>query len=232
MGIEPLALSMLARRRKRLGVLPGGEFARWLHDYLRAQTHGEPAGDVPCGECNACCKASYFIPIHSEERETIALIPVARLTRAANTNEPQWALDQSCGGQCPMLINDACSIYAQRPRTCRRYDCRVFVATGVGVGSGPRAPVNERVWRWRFDYPSALDVATQSAVLAAVAFFRRCADLIDSDIAPSDTGDLAKAAVLVHALFLEANVRSDGSDTTLAAAINGTLRQQLTSAAG
>ena len=215
---------MLAQKRERLGVLPGGVFSRWLHDYLRAQTAADPVGDVPCGECNACCKASYFIPIHSGEHETIALIPASRLTRAANDNEPKWALDQSCGGHCPMLIDGACSIYAQRPRACRRYDCRVFGATGVGLGSGPRAAVNERVWRWRFEYPSALDVASQSAVLAAVAFLQRCADLIDPDNTPTEAGELAKAAVLVHELFLESNAPDEQTDGALAAAINHRLR--------
>ena len=33
-------------------------------------------------------------------------------------------------GHCPMLVDGRCSIYADRPRTCRTYDCRVFAATG------------------------------------------------------------------------------------------------------
>lgn len=204
-------------------MLPGGEFSRWLYSYLRAQTQAEPSGDVPCGECNACCKASYFIPIDSAEQETLALIPAAHLTRArpANDNEPQWALDQTCAGQCPMLVEEACSIYAHRPRTCRRYDCRVFVAAGVGLGSGPRAAVNDRVWQWRFDYPSERDVATQSAVLSAVAFLQRCANLIDP--APTDTAELAKTAVLVHELFLDPRALSE-PDEKLAAAISEKLR--------
>lgn len=217
---------MLVAKRKRSGVLPGGEFARWLQEYLRAQTQADPNGDVPCGECNACCKASYFIPIDSAERETLALIPAAHLTRTrpANDNEPQWALDQSCAGQCPMLIDDACSIYEQRPRACRRYDCRVFAATGVGLGTGPRAAVNDQVWQWRFDYPTELDLACHSAVLAAAAFLQRCIDLIDPEVAPSDAGELAKTAVLVHELFLEDHASSGAADTMLAAAINEKLR--------
>jgi hypothetical protein len=205
-------------------VLPGGEFARWLHDYLRAQMQAEPSGEVPCGECNACCKASYFIAIDSHERETLGLIPAERLTRSARSQEPQWVLDQSCGGQCPMLVDGACSIYTQRPRTCRRFDCRVFLAAGVTLGSGPRAAVNERVWRWRFDYPSELDLNCQSAVLAAAAFLQRRADLIHPDLDLSDPGELAKAAVLVHELFLETNASANQTDTTLAAAINHKLR--------
>lgn len=223
-------MAEMARLDKHSGVLPGGEFSHWLHEYLRAQTQAEPSGDVPCGDCNACCKASYFIPIHSAERETLAVIPAARLTRAraandnANTNEPQWALDQSRAGQCPMLIDDACSIYAQRPRTCRRYDCRVFGATGVGLGSGPRAAVNQRVWQWRFDYPSELDLACQSAVLAAAAFLQRCGDMIDPDVAPTDAGELAGSAVRVYELFLDPEALSE-PDEKLAAAISQKLRE-------
>jgi uncharacterized protein len=197
------------------------EFSRWLHGYLRAQTLAEPTSDVPCGECNACCKSSFYIQIDSAERETLALIPASRLTRSTEAKEPQWTLDQSNAGSCPMLIDGACSIYAQRPRTCRRFDCRVFVATGLGVGAGPRAALNERVWQWRFHYPSERDAAYQSAVLAAVAFLQRCADLIHPDVAPLDTGSLAKAAVLVYELFLEPNA---APDTELAAAISDKLR--------
>ena len=44
-----------------------------------------------------------------------------------------------------MLIDNQCSIYEHRPRTCRTYDCRVFAAAGLddtderqfGPGSAP-----------------------------------------------------------------------------------------------
>jgi uncharacterized protein len=210
--------------KQRTGSLPAGDFARWLRSYLDAQTQAGPSNDVPCGDCNACCRASYFVPIRSEERETLARIPPARLTRSARSSEPRWVLDQACAGECPMLIDGACSIYAQRPQTCRRFDCRVSAAAGVGMGSGPRARVNERVWRWRFEYPSELDAECQNAVLAAVAFLRRRADLIHLSVAPSDAGELAKAAVFVHEIFLEPAAssaqRAPRSDAEVAAAIN------------
>jgi Fe-S-cluster containining protein len=204
--------------------MAGGEFSRWLHGYLRAQTQAEPAGDVPCGDCNACCKASYFISIDSDERETIAHIPAVHLTQTTRAGEPTWTLDQSGGACCPMLVDGACSIYAQRPRTCRRFDCRVFAAAAVGLGTGPRAAVNERVWQWRFDYSTELDAACQSAVLAAAAFMQRRADLIDPEVAPADTAELAKAAVFIYELFLEPCAASVESDATLAGAIDQKLR--------
>lgn len=123
-----------------------------------------------------------------------------------------------------MLVNDACSIYAHRPRTCRSYDCRAFAAASVGPGAGPRAAVNERVWRWRFDYPNARDALRQTAVLAAAAFLQRRIDLIDADVAPSDAGELAKAAVLVHEVFLHTNARQH-DDEQVARAVNHKLRE-------
>lgn len=216
---------LIAVKQEQSGALAAGAFSRWLRDYLLAQAQAQPAGDVPCGDCNACCRASYFIPIDNDERETIALIPAARLTRSSRSSEPRSALDQSCGERCPMLVDGACSIYSQRPRACRRFDCRVFAAAAVSLGSGPRAAVNNRVWQWRFDYPSELDAACQSAVLAAAAFLQRRADLIHPEVAPSDAAELAKAAVVAYELFLEPCAASVDSDATLAAAINEKLRR-------
>jgi Fe-S-cluster containining protein len=215
-------VELVDAKRKHSGTLAAGALARWLEQYLHAQAETEPAGEVPCGECNACCKASYFIAIAEEERETLARIPRVHLTVSTRSHERQWALEQSCGGSCPMLVDETCSIYAHRPRACRRFDCRVFAAASIAPGTGPRAAVNEQVWRWRFDYPSTADASRQTAVLAAAAFLQRRADLIDPELAPTDTGELAKAAVFVHELFLQTNTHSDEH---IAAALNSKLRE-------
>ena len=217
-------LELLDAKRKHLGTLPAGAFARWLEQYLSAQAQAEPAGDVPCGDCNACCKASYFIAIAEEERETIERIPRVHLTVSTRSHERQWALEQSCGGSCPMLVDEACSIYEHRPRTCRRFDCRVFAAAAIAPGSGPRAAVNQQVWRWRFDYPSPADALRQTALLDAAAFLQRRADLIDPELAPADTSELAKAAVFVHELFLQANTQPH-DDQQIASMLNHKLRE-------
>ena len=129
-----------------------------------------------------------------------------------------------------MLVGGACSIYTQRPHACRAFDCRVFAAAGVGLGSGPRARVNERVWQWRFEYPSELDAECQNAVLAAAAFLQRRADLIQPEFAPADAGELAKAAVFVHEIFLgraASSAQLDAcGDIDLATAINQELRRR------
>lgn len=221
-SVSLAVIELLETKRKQSGTMPAGAFAAWLEQYLRAQTQPEPAGEVPCGDCTACCKASYFIAIADEERATIERIPRVHLTVSTH-NPPEWALDQSCSGSCPMLVNDACSIYANRPRACRRFDCRVFAATAISPGSGPRTAVNQQVWRWRFDYPSAADAIRQTALLNAVAFMQRRADLIDPAAAPADTSELAKAAVCVHEVFLQVHIEQQ-DDEQIAAALNQKLR--------
>jgi uncharacterized protein len=215
---------VLGARAKRSGSVSAGAFAHWLQAYREAQTQAEPTGNVPCGDCNGCCRASYFIQIHSDERETLARIAPLHLTRRAGDNEPKWTLDQSCAGACPMLVQGACSIYDARPRTCRRFDCRVFAAAGVSPGAWPRAAVNARVWQWRFELASEEDVDCQNAVLAAAAFLQRSAALIDADVAPANASELVNAAAIVYELFLESAATRD--DAALAAAINHALHQR------
>ena len=69
-------------------------------------------------------------------------------------------------GRCPMLRDDGCSIYEHRPQACRTYDCRVFAATGVEVDDD-KALLADRVRRWRFDHPTAVDVQLHDVVRSA-----------------------------------------------------------------
>jgi len=105
-----------------------------------------------------------------------------------------------------MLTKDGCAIYAHRPQTCRKYDCRAFAAAGIRLGDGPQSAVDERIWQWRFDYPTELDAQRHSAVRRAAAFLQRCSDLFPGYWMLVDPGQMAKAAVISHELFLEVNV--------------------------
>lgn len=128
-----------------------------------------------------------------------------------------------------MLKADACSIYAHRPQTCRNYDCRAFAAAGISLGTGPRSAVNERVWQWRFEYPTELDAQLHCAVRAAAAFLQRRRDLFPEQLRFSDPGQLAKAAIAAHELFLETDdsslrVTERATDVDIAEAIIRRLR--------
>ncbi len=87
-------------------------------------------------------------------------------------------------GHCPMLIDNACSIYAHRPRTCRTYDCRVFPAARVELDDADKAAIARQTRRWQFsfDSPNAR---------------------VQHDAVPANTTQLAVLAIEVHDAFVE-----------------------------
>jgi hypothetical protein len=105
-----------------------------------------------------------------------------------------------------MLVEEACSIYAQRPLTCRSFDCRIFHAVGISAGADkPR--VNAQIQRWRFQYPSQLDVVAQAAVRLAARFMTENAAYFPGGRVPTNPGQLAVMALKVYPVF----IREDGS---------------------
>ena len=110
--------------------LNAGAFSTWL-DEIAAAIAGTTSSDVPCGTCTGCCTSSQFIHIGPDETDALAHIPAALLFPAPRMPRGHVLMGYDRRGHCPMLVDDACSIYAHRPRTCRTYDCRVFTAAGI-----------------------------------------------------------------------------------------------------
>jgi Fe-S-cluster containining protein len=131
--------------RETTAPLDAGRFSEWL-DAL--QQRAEMA--VPCGECTACCTSSQFVHIAPDETDALAHVPESLRFPAPGLPKGHVLLGYDEHGQCPMLVEGACTIYDHRPRTCRTYDCRVFAATGVSPDRSQPA-IAARVLRWRFD---------------------------------------------------------------------------------
>lgn len=76
------------------------------------------AGHVACRRaCSACCRMN--ITITSLEAETIAAAtgrPAARVTETIAHSQ-----DKFVGTPCPFLVADECSIYGDRPLSCRKH---------------------------------------------------------------------------------------------------------------
>jgi hypothetical protein len=47
-------------------------------------------------------------------------------------------------GECPMFVENKCSIYSDRPRTCRVYDCRIFSATKIELDSEAQRSIRDQ----------------------------------------------------------------------------------------
>jgi Fe-S-cluster containining protein len=168
--------------------LPAGEFSAWLHSTLLALTT-DAGAEVPCGTCTACCRSSYFIHIEPDETETLRRIPRSLLFAAPGLPEGNVVMGYDARGHCPMLVDDRCSIYEHRPRTCRAYDCRVFPAAGLSPDDDSKPLITERVRRWRFDHPTERDVDEHDAVRSAAVSIRQ------GSAPPSTAIGLAIAAI-------------------------------------
>ena len=178
--------------------LPAGRFSDWLRA-MRRSLAGHAGMDVACGDCRGCCVSSYYVKVRDHETEAIAHIGEANL-------QPGPAGSRLMGfranGHCLMLRDGNCSIYTHRPETCRTYDCRVFAA--AGLDAGPDKPViNERVARWRFEFPTAADRAEQRAVAAAAAYLRQHPVRFPGGHVPSRPSEIATLAVKCYLVFME-----------------------------
>ena len=182
--------------------LDAGDFAPWAVQ-MQGAIRGEHGSEVPCGTCTACCTSSQFVHIEPDETDTLAHIPAELLFPAPLRPRGHVVLGYDERGHCPMLVDNACSIYEHRPRTCRTYDCRAFPAAGVEAEGDDKAAIVRQARRWRFNYPTAADRVAQDAIRSAVAFLRSAPD----DGAPPNTTQLAVLAVETHDTFLR---RDDG----------------------
>jgi uncharacterized protein len=183
------------------GDLAAGDFSAWMIE-IQAARRGERGSDVPCGSCTACCTASQFIHIGPDETDTLARVPKALLFPAPRLPRGHVVLGYNERGHCPMLVDDKCSIYEHRPKTCRTYDCRVFSAAGVEPDGDDKGLIARQARRWRFDFSSDDDQTAHEAVHAAATFVRdRDEVLPDGASAPSAT-QLALLAIELHDLFI------------------------------
>jgi hypothetical protein len=174
--------------------IPAGSFSTWLAQMDRALA-GEADSDVPCGPCTGCCTASQFIHIGADETATLARIPAPLLFPAPRAPEGHVLMGYDERGHCPMLSDGACSIYEDRPRTCRTYDCRVFAAAGVDPDASSQPDIAARVARWRFDHPTSLDEAAHAAVRAAAERARQHPDDLPDGVDVSNPIQLAIVAI-------------------------------------
>jgi uncharacterized protein len=190
--------------------LEAGEFSAWMNELDEALC-GKRASDVPCDGCTACCTASQFIHIGPDETDTLAHIPKALLFPAPGLPRGHVLLGYDDRGRCPLLVDDRCSIYAHRPRTCRTYDCRVFPAAGLVNDDDARIARQAR--RWRFRFASEAAKSQHDAVRAAATFLHERIDLLPAELVPVNTTQRAVLALRIHTVFLQRD--ADGHTTVV-----------------
>lgn len=177
-----------------------GEFSIWLQQ-LRDGIEEKTGNDVPCDECNACCRSSMFIHIGPDEIDTLIHIPKPLLFAAPGLPKGFKVLGYDEKGQCPMLSGGKCSIYDHRPYTCRTYDCRIFTAAGISLDNEKKAAIADRAQRWQFSYPEDIDSIQHTAIRDAAAFIHGYAEHFPKHLINSSTR-VALLAIRVYEIFL------------------------------
>ena len=196
-----------------------GPFGEWLAQ-TRASLRGEGGTDVPCGDCVGCCVSSYFIPVRPADKQALAVIPAELLVIAPGQTHGHRMMGYREDGTCPMLNDRKCTIYQQRPQTCRDYDCRIFAAAGIDAGSTDKHVINKRVREWRFTYPTEADRLAHNAVLSAATFIKDKRSSFPGSRAPTAPTGIAVLAIKVYSLFL----REDSKLTSEAEMANAIIK--------
>ena len=154
--------------------------------------------DVPCGSCNACCRTHHQLHLRPGEKAARKRLPREYLSAARGLPPGYLLLGYDERGACPVLVDDHCSVYEDRPLVCRTYDCRIYAATGVAPD---RDEIARQVRRWRFSYDTARDRDLHEAVLAAVRFIREHPGCVPSRAAHEQPIRVATLGVAVHEVF-------------------------------
>ena len=184
--------------------LDAGVFSDWVAAILRSLRDGTGT-DVPCGECVACCSSSYFVHVGPDEDAARRAIPAKFLFPAPGLPKGSLLMGFDRSGKCPMLSSRGCRVYADRPRTCRLYDCRIFPATGIlEVGEGKEA-IASQASRWKFRFPGPEDLRLHAAIQKSARFLSSNPGIFPEGFLPSNPTQLAILAIRVHSVFLDRN---------------------------
>ena len=187
------------------GVDAGG-FGDWLRD-TAAMLRGTGGADVACGSCVGCCVSSYYIWLRPEDRVAFDEVPEQFLLQGRDQPQGHHLMGYHDDGRCPMLTPAGCRIYADRPQTCRDYDCRIFAAAGIDAGGDEKRVINARIRAWRFRYASETERLRHAAIQAAAAFIRGQPQAFAGGVPTAPTG-VAVLALKAHAVFLDPEVDS------------------------
>lgn len=79
-----------------------------------------------CLDCGLCCDGSLFEAVLVTESEA------GQACWASHTAGGGPGISPRVAQPCPMLHGQTCTIYAQRPETCRRYECGLYTRVSLG----------------------------------------------------------------------------------------------------
>jgi len=138
---------------------------------------------------------------YTDETQTLYRIPEELLFKAPGLPKGNVLLGYDENGHCPMFIDNQCSIYEHRPLTCRNYDCRIFLATGLQA-EDHKTPISQQANCLRLDLSTVEDKILLSAVQTAAKFIRKHAECFPKGFVSSNTTQQAMLVIKVYEVFI------------------------------
>ncbi|MET0293145.1 MAG: YkgJ family cysteine cluster protein [Steroidobacteraceae bacterium] len=200
-------------------IIDAGPFGEWFTSARRV-LQGRGESDVPCGTCTGCCTSSYYIRIRAADRAAVTGIASSYFVRGRGMPPDEVLMGWRHDGTCPALESTGCSVYAQRPMTCRDYDCRIFAAAGIEAGDERKTVINERVRAWRFRFESDEERHTFDAIRRAARFIQERVESFPGGgrgVPTAPTG-IAVLAIKASSVFLDPKL-AERDDVSIANAV-------------
>jgi uncharacterized protein len=167
-----------------------------------------------------------FVHIAPEETRTLRRVPHDLLFPAPGMPDGHVLMGYGDNGECPMLVNGQCSIYEDRPQTCRDYDCRVLATTGVAVDPDAQPDISRRVKEWAFQYETEESRQEQAMLRRAAVFLQNNRELFPPGSLPNHPNQLAALAIGTYRVIARLK---DQSPQLVVDAIVDSLRSSLQS---
>lgn len=171
-----------------------------------AVLRNEAEADVPCAGCVGCCVSGYVIALRPWDRVALEKVPDSSLQLRPGISARMLPRED---GTCPMQHCGRCTIYADRPQTCRDYDCRVYAAAGLEP-DGHRPVILERVREWRFEFADEAARERAAAVRRAAQFIRAHVETFPAAFQPRSAAGISVLALKVFRLFSARDAASAG----------------------
>lgn len=150
-----------------------------------------------CAACGMCCNGVLFHTVRILPEDSVGELS-ARGLKLKRKRKERWLLQP-----CPAHESNGCSIYAQRPQRCRRFECRQLQRVALGEISEAGALVQiEDVKRRVAAIELLLEQSGKTDPKRPLSkrFDKICAEPVDASLGPEAIGRREKLTAAMREL--------------------------------
>ena len=146
--------------------------------------------------------------VEADELQVFDAMESRNLVEHRQGDVKYWTVTKDPSGNCPKLIDGRCSIWSNRPRMCKRFDCRLHALAELDPHAIP-ASLSERIASWKFSFDREDDVIQQQSFLRAMKFLNANSEIFAARGIESGSIKMASLAVDLRHLFDDSTKTTD-----------------------